>query len=178
MAYLAIVLIMAAATLLGATLVPYLAVDGVKPDLGLLLATSFALLYGPRAGFIAGLAAGVWQDLLFGRMLGMFGLAKALTGYLAGWLTGRVYRDNPLVVVGAFLAVSATHDLLCCVALAAMGKRLPGIGALRVAAIAMAYNGLIGLIALNWTYRLQLFERIRRLQARGFRRRRPGVARV
>ena len=175
MAYVVIAIIMVAALITNATFLPHLVVAGVKPDLPLLLVTSFGLLYGPRAGFLTGLVGGLLQDLLFGRVVGLFALTKAVTGYLAGLATGKVYRENPLVVSAAFVAAALVHDGLFYLIFWNSGHQVFTFGVAGLLGISMLYNGMTGPFVHRWVYSWNIFERTKRLFDRN-RRRRAGVA--
>lgn len=66
----------------------------VRPDLLLILCVLTGLAFGPRDGLGVGLAVGLLQDLTAGRFLGLFTLAQAGVGYLAGLAAREVYRDR------------------------------------------------------------------------------------
>lgn len=172
MAYVVIAIIMVAALVTDATFLTHLVVAGVKPDLSLLLVTSFGLLYGPRAGFLSGLVGGLLQDLLYGRVVGLFALTKAVTGYLAGLATGRVYRENPLVVAGAFVAAAFVHDGLFYLVFWNSGHQVFTAGVAGLLGVSMVYHGLTGPFVHHWVYSWNIFERTRRFFDRNLQRRR------
>ena len=88
-------LLVAAALVHSAWLVR-LPVEGqiVDPALPLLIAIAFRW---PQWGPLAGLGAGLLQDLLFGGSLGLFALAKLLVGQGAAVLGRTVLVDQPLL---------------------------------------------------------------------------------
>ncbi len=91
--------------LLQVTLVPFLVVWGVKPNIVLVLISVIALLMGSKAGLTAGIMGGAFLDLLSGQYLGLFTVSLAVTGYLVGTVEQKVFKDYLLVPLGgAFVA--------------------------------------------------------------------------
>ena len=173
MAYAAIAIIMMAALIIDATFLNHLLVVGVKPDVTLLLVTSFGMLYGPRAGFVTGLIGGLAQDLLFGRAIGLFALTKSITGYLAGLATSKVYRENPLVLASAFILSTLVHDGLFYLIFWRQGhERVFTTSVAAMLGIAMLYNGLLGPFVHRLVHSWSIFERVKLFFDRNLRRRR------
>ncbi|MGD0153316.1 MAG: rod shape-determining protein MreD [Thermacetogeniaceae bacterium] len=95
--------------ILQTTILPFLRIGGVMPDLLLVLVIFTALFYGSLAGGVVGFAVGLAQDLIGGPYLGLGALSIFLAGYLMGYLERRVNKDNllvafSLVLVGSFMA--------------------------------------------------------------------------
>jgi len=82
------------------TMLDYLTVYGVKPDLVMLLVVFNGFLLGPREGAFLGFAGGIIEDLFSGSYIGMNALSKMVAGYLAGVSGERLYKENSLVVAG------------------------------------------------------------------------------
>ncbi|KUK31358.1 MAG: Rod shape-determining protein [Thermoanaerobacterales bacterium 50_218] len=83
--------------LLQTTILPFLKIGGVMPDLLLIFLIFLALFRGSSKGGIAGFFVGLLEDLLVGRCLGSRALSGFLTCYVAGVFEGKVYKENPLV---------------------------------------------------------------------------------
>lgn len=81
-------------------------VDGVAPDLMLLLAICAGLYGGSHQGALVGFAAGLLSDLfLTNTPFGLAALTFCLVGYVVGWLRATVLPDGwPLVPLFAFVA--------------------------------------------------------------------------
>jgi rod shape-determining protein MreD len=92
--------------LLETTVMPFARVRGVGPDLILLAIMAVALYRGPDAGAIVGLCGGALADIMHGQGLGLFTLAGGATGYLAGLLEPRLFKD--LLLVPAFAGFAGT----------------------------------------------------------------------
>lgn len=92
----------AAALLLGcaafqATFAPHLAIMGVRPNLPLVLVTSWGLLRGSAEGIWWGLGVGLATDLFAGTPLGTFATGYVLAGAAAGLGERQVFRTNVLM---------------------------------------------------------------------------------
>jgi len=92
-----LVLVLFVSFVLQTTVIPFLRVGGIMPDLLLILTIFTALFYGSQGGGAVGFTVGLAQDLLVGRHLGIQALSGLLTGYTVGYLEGKVYKKNPLV---------------------------------------------------------------------------------
>ena len=92
--------------ILQTTILPFLRLGGVMPDLLLVLVIFNALFNGSLAGGIVGFTVGLTQDLLGGHYLGLGALSGFVAGYLIGCLERRVNIDNVLVTFSLVLAGS------------------------------------------------------------------------
>jgi rod shape-determining protein MreD len=83
--------------------------NGVHPDILLVMVVALALLSDSKRGALAGLAAGLVQDIVFGAPLGFFAFVKMLTGALTGLMSEEIYKDfalAPMLLVAFFSAFS------------------------------------------------------------------------
>lgn len=104
-----IVLAFIVVLILQTTILPFLRIGGIMPDLLLVLVIFTALFYGSLAGGVVGFVVGLIQDLLGGHYLGLGALSFFLAGFLMGYLERRVNKDNllvafSLVLMGSFMA--------------------------------------------------------------------------
>jgi rod shape-determining protein MreD len=85
-------------------LFPHLRIDGVAPDLGLVVAVAVAYREGPNAGALVGFGGGLLLDLFLRTPLGLSALCWAITGYAVGILQGGLIRSSRWVapVLGGF----------------------------------------------------------------------------
>jgi rod shape-determining protein MreD len=97
------------------TLVRFVAIADITPDLPLLLVIVIAIRRGQIAGTVAGFSIGLLLDLLSGSMVGLSALTKTASGFVAGYF----YNENKtLQTLGGYalilitLLVSALHNLL------------------------------------------------------------------
>ena len=90
-----IALLCAAAALLQTTLMGYIEIASIRPNLQVILATSFALMCGSKTGLTVGALAGFFLDLVSGSTPGFYTLAYAWIGYLTGF-SYRIFYDDDI----------------------------------------------------------------------------------
>ena len=95
-----------------ASLVSVLAVNGVAPDVPLVITILVALRQGPEAGCVAGFLTGLFQDVTVGGLVGVQALSKALVGFGLGLVAGRLWVSNPLVQVLGLVVLTVAEGLL------------------------------------------------------------------
>jgi len=98
------------ALLLQQTLVRWIALGSIRPDIPLIALTAIALRRGPVAGLYAGMALGLIQDVYAIDTLGANALASCLVGYGLGFFEDKVVKSMPatrLLLLGIALLV---HD--------------------------------------------------------------------
>lgn len=81
------------------TLLQYVRIYNVKPNLLLVFVVSVALLRGNVEGSVVGFFAGFSLDMLFGKLLGFYALLGLYLGLAVGSVNKRLYRENYLVVI-------------------------------------------------------------------------------
>ena len=91
------ILLLGAAVLLQTTVLEFVAVFGVKPDLQLILVAFLALRRGSMSGQIAGFVGGLLEDVVTLSPLGFHAIVKALVGFCAGLPYGLI-RASAVVV--------------------------------------------------------------------------------
>ncbi len=91
------ILLLGAAVLLQTTVLEFVAVFGVKPDLQLILVAFLALRRGSMSGQIAGFVGGLLEDVVTLSPLGFHAIVKALVGFCAGLPFGLI-RASAVVV--------------------------------------------------------------------------------
>ncbi len=132
------------AVVLQSTVIPYFAIDWVKPDITLVLIVLVGLLYGPVQGAAGGLFGGLLEDLFTGRFIGLFGLTRMLAGYLAGLVERRVYKEPFLVPMATSFVATVVSETLLFLILKLFGAA-PGFGRSFVHIIGPAaiYNAIV-----------------------------------
>lgn len=93
-------LLMALSLILQATVLDYVSIWGVKPDLVLLLAIFNGFHLGTREGAFLGFISGIIEDLFSGSYIGLNALSKMVAGCVAGEAGQRFYRENVIVAAG------------------------------------------------------------------------------
>ena len=91
------------AALLQTTVLSYVEVASIRPDLPVILTASFALMCGSRSGLWIGFISGLLLDIFGGGILGFHALILSWIGYTAGY-TYRIFYDDdiktPLLLIG------------------------------------------------------------------------------
>lgn len=97
-------------TVLQTTLVDYISINGIKPNLLLVFVVSAAILRGNVEGAAIGFSTGLILDMLFGRVLGFFALLGFYLGIVIGSVNKRVYRENYLVAIVLTFVSSVIYE--------------------------------------------------------------------
>ncbi len=90
------------AALLQTTLMGYIEIASIRPNLPIILTTSFALMCGSRTGLGIGCTVGLMLDLFSGGTLGFYTLIYSWIGYLTGYSYRIFYDDDiktPLLLI-------------------------------------------------------------------------------
>ncbi|MDP9374522.1 MAG: rod shape-determining protein MreD [Chloroflexota bacterium] len=136
-------LILGAAALTQATLLPMVRVLGIKPHLVLVLLLLWGATREPREGLAWAFGAGVFLDLLTLSPLGLNALGL-LPAVLIGWLSrNRFFQSGLLFPLVMALAATAAHDLALLLAAPFTGGYSSPLGALRLGTLAALLNTLV-----------------------------------
>jgi len=101
-----------AAVLIQTTWLDVIRVQGVLPDLTLLLVVYFAITDGEERGMLTGALAGVYQDVAGEAILGHHVLCNVVAAYVVGRVSRRLVLDHPVVKVGLVFIASLLHGAL------------------------------------------------------------------
>jgi rod shape-determining protein MreD len=85
--------------LLQSTLLGYVNIYNVKPNLLIIFVVCVALLRGNTEGAVVGFFAGLILDMSFGKLIGLYALLGMFLGLIVGSVNKRLYRENFLVVI-------------------------------------------------------------------------------
>lgn len=110
--YLIIIFITLIVLIIQSSLLTFLIVGRIIPDLLLVMVVCLAFLWGEKRAAVVGLLAGLMQDIFFGPALGFFCLAKMLAALIASLASKEIYRDQilgPMLI--AFFA-TFVHELV------------------------------------------------------------------
>jgi rod shape-determining protein MreD len=88
----------------------WLSILGGRPDLVLVVLVAFALAAEPEFGAALGFIAGLAQGSAVGMSLGSFIVTRTITGFLAGFVNTRLFRDNPIVPTIAAVWLTAVCE--------------------------------------------------------------------
>jgi rod shape-determining protein MreD len=87
-------LVLFAALLLQLGALERIRIFGARPDIVLSVVIFFGLFFGRRAGFETGLVAGIMEGLLSAGPLWINAFTAAATGFLAGALSAKLFRES------------------------------------------------------------------------------------
>jgi rod shape-determining protein MreD len=155
-------LLLVAAALVGAALVlqvavfPHLSLDGVVPDLCLLVVVAAALVRGPAFAATLGFFAGLLLDLAppADHVAGRWALALVVVGYVAG-LMRQDARPTPLIVVSTVAASSFIGASVYALSGLVLGDSIAGFGDIaRVIVVAVIWDVLLTPLVMPWLMRL------------------------
>jgi rod shape-determining protein MreD len=105
------VLALLAAVILQTSIVPYLAILGVVPNVLFLVVVTLALTEGPVAGSAAGFVAGLLIDLLGTGAVGPSALVLSVVGYGVGMLQANMFAEGWLLPVTAVLIAGLVTEV-------------------------------------------------------------------
>ena len=74
---------------------PALAISNIKPNLMLIVTSSFGFMRGPREGMFVGFASGLLIDIQYGDMIGFYALIYLAAGFING-LFEQMYFDEDI----------------------------------------------------------------------------------
>jgi len=126
---------------------------GAKPDLVLVVLISYALAVDPIFGSVLGFAAGLIYGSFVGLSLGSFIVTRTITGFLAGFVTTRLFSENPIVPV-----ISAIWLTLVCESLFLLANPRPDLS--------LAFRKIAGECINNGIFTLILYYTMRNMENR------------
>jgi len=97
--------------LLQSTLLDYIRIYNVIPNLLVVFTILTALLKGNIEGGAVGFSAGFVLDVMSGKLLGLYTLLGMYLGIAVGSVNKRLYRENLLVVVSFTFVFSTVYEL-------------------------------------------------------------------
>jgi len=128
------------------TILNLFTLQGLKPDLILILIIIFALLKGEGEGAVIGFFSGLLQDIFSVGLLGVNALIKTVAGFLCGLLKERIFSEHILFLIPLItLVVTIGKSCLMYVVLQAFGMQTSGLlwSIKQVAVPEALYNGLL-----------------------------------
>jgi len=79
------------------TVIPYISVSGIGPDIVGSFVALVSMLNGRQDGLFVAVAAGFMEDMSSGQFLGLFTVVRLVIGYLAGACYQKVFQEWVLV---------------------------------------------------------------------------------
>jgi rod shape-determining protein MreD len=115
--------VIALALLVQSTVVGDIRIDGVIPNLMLLVPIAAGIAAGPARGAVVGFTAGLAADLLLPTPFGLTALVGTLVGFTVGATSGSVVREVRWFSAVVALAASAAAVMLYAVLGAVLGQQ-------------------------------------------------------
>lgn len=84
--------------LIQTSILDYITIYNVKPNLLIVFIVAVALLRGNVEGSVIGFFTGLAQDMVSGKVLGFYALLGLYLGLIIGSVNKRLYRENFLVI--------------------------------------------------------------------------------
>ena len=79
------------------TVIPYISVGGIGPDIIGSLVALVSMLSGRQVGLFVAIVAGLMEDMSSGQFLGLFTIVRLAIAYLAGAAYQKVFQEWALV---------------------------------------------------------------------------------
>jgi rod shape-determining protein MreD len=117
-------IILISATLLQATLSPYIKISGVHPNLVFILVIGWVILRGLEDGFLWALIGGLSLDFLSGAPFGVFTLTMLLVALLANLSHGRIFGSSIVLPLTLTFPLSLLFNGLALLFLALLGQHI------------------------------------------------------
>ncbi|NLG79376.1 MAG: rod shape-determining protein MreD [Firmicutes bacterium] len=142
------------------TVVPYVAIQGTKPDLVLILVVLVGLLSGWKDAAFVGLFTGFIEDAWSGQFVGLFMLTRTVVGIGAGFSYARVFQDSVIVPIALVFLGGVVGGVLHSFLLSSFGVPLPlSMASLRMVLGQALYSAVLAPILLKGVTRLDLYVR-------------------
>lgn len=90
------------------TIIPFISIQGVVPDLLLIAVVYFSISYGQIFGTITGASYGLLYDLISGNLIGSTMLSKTVAGFIAGYFSSETRREKYLYTYSFSIVVLIT----------------------------------------------------------------------
>lgn len=140
-------LLLGLALLMGSTVLEFVRVAGVKPDLVLVLVVFYAIIRGSRKGAFLGFVGGLAQDFFSGYYLGMTAFSAAAIGYLVGLGHTRLFRESHFILAGVVFLATIIFEIFKYLFLLGLGiVILPGEAFWGLILPVSVYNSAVALL--------------------------------
>ena len=100
------------AALVHTTWPDFLKIQGVTPDLVLMVVVYFAIVAGEERAMFTGALGGIYQDVASKAILGHNILCLVVVGYAVGRISTRLVTDHPAVKAGLVLLAGIAQGVL------------------------------------------------------------------
>jgi rod shape-determining protein MreD len=145
--------------ILQTTLIEYITIWNIKPNLPIIFIISAAFLNGNTEGAVVGLATGLALDMTVGKLIGLNGLLGLYLGIVTGQVNKKFYRENLLVMAFLTFVCSLVYEFLVYFITGIETGNYHWLYALRFVILPVSvYNGLASLLV--HSVNIRVFRRL------------------
>lgn len=110
--------------LLQSTLFKTLSFGGISPNLLLITTTSIGFMRGEKQGILAGFVSGLFVDIFFGDIIGLYALLYMYIGYLNGKFSRIFYPEDLKLPLALITLSDLSYGMVCYIVLFLLRGRL------------------------------------------------------
>ena len=110
--------------ILQCTLFKRLSFGGISPNLLLITTTSLGFMRGEKQGLLAGFVSGLFVDIFFGDVIGLYAMLYMYIGYLNGKFSRIFYPDDIKLTLALITLSDLSYGMVCYIVLFLLRGRL------------------------------------------------------
>lgn len=110
--------------LLQCTLFKRLSFGGISPNLLLITTTSIGFMRGEKQGLLAGFVSGLFVDIFFGDVIGLYAMIYMYIGYLNGKFSRIFYPEDMKLPLALITLSDLSYGMICYIVLFLLRGRL------------------------------------------------------
>lgn len=110
--------------ILQCTLFKRLSFGGISPNLLLITTTSVGFMRGEKQGILAGFVSGLFVDIFFGNMIGLYAMIYMYIGYLNGKFSRIFYPEDIKLPLALITLSDLSYGMVCYIVLFLLRGRL------------------------------------------------------
>ncbi len=129
--------------ILQTTVINYLAIFSVKPELLIIITVYFSLVKGSLSGEVIGFTGGLLEDVFAINLVGINAFTKTIIGYTVGKLKNNIDLENfitPFIIVGM---VTFLEGILFYIIRLFFGQEMPFFNCMAMNLGRAIYNGVL-----------------------------------
>lgn len=110
--------------LLQCTVFKHLSFGGISPNLLLITTTSIGFMRGEKHGLLAGFASGLFIDIFFGDVIGLYAMIYMYIGFLNGKFSRIFYPEDLKLPLALITLSDLSYGMICYIVLFLLRGRL------------------------------------------------------
>ena len=110
--------------ILQCTLLKRLSFGGISPNLLLITTTSLGFMRGEKQGLLAGFVSGLFVDIFFGDVIGLYAMLYMYIGYLNGKFSRIFYPEDIKLPLALITLSDLSYGMVCYIVLFLLRGRL------------------------------------------------------